>query len=388
MKVALLSAGKDKPYAVGITKALLSKGLQLDFIGNDAFENEAVFANSSVTYFNLRGDQTQEADLRSKIVRVLKYYAKLIKYTSNSSSTIFHVLWLNKFLFFDSTLLNIFYKLKGKKIVYTAHNVNMKKRDGGDNFLNWFSLYFLYNFVDHIIVHTRKMKEELCTDFRVRPERVTVIPFPLNDTVPSSDSIDSKKAKEILELNDKDFVLMFFGWIAPYKGLDILIDAAKIVIERGYPLKVLIAGEIKYLKEYWDLVEKKISAAHIENSVIKRIEFIPDHEIEIYFKAADALALPYRFIYQSGPLFLSYYFGLPVIATNVGSFEEDIVEGETGVLATGADPVAIADAIAKCIDSELYKKPEQARKKIIRYAREKYSWSSIAETILKAYRSL
>ena len=67
---------------------------------------------------------------------------------------IFHILWNNKFEFFDRTLLMLYYKLLGKKIVFTAHNVNIRKRDGNDSWLNRFSLKIQYQLVDHIFVHT------------------------------------------------------------------------------------------------------------------------------------------------------------------------------------------------------------------------------------------
>ena len=154
MKVALLSAGKDKPYALGIAKALLDNGVKIDFIGNTELQNEPIFSHEFATYYNLRGDQSPEASILSKIIRVILYYVKLLKYAATTKTKVFHILWLNKFLLFDSTLLNIFYKLNDKKLVYTAHNVNMKKRDGNDGFLNRMSLKFLYNYVDHIFVHT------------------------------------------------------------------------------------------------------------------------------------------------------------------------------------------------------------------------------------------
>ena len=67
----------------------------------------------------------------------------------------------------------------------------------------------------------------------------------------------------------------------------------------------------KSSRDYWDSIEKRIMEYGLDKFVVKRFEFVPDHEIEIYFKAADVLVLPYRFIYQSGPLFLAYNFGLP-----------------------------------------------------------------------------
>ena len=74
MKVALLSAGKDKPYALGIAEALLNKGIRIDFIGNSELQNEPIFSNELATYYNLRGDQSSKAPIFSKISRVIIYY--------------------------------------------------------------------------------------------------------------------------------------------------------------------------------------------------------------------------------------------------------------------------------------------------------------------------
>jgi glycosyltransferase involved in cell wall biosynthesis len=132
----------------------------------------------------------------------------------------------------------------------------------------------------------------------------------------------------------------------------------------------------------------KIAEYGLDEFVRKRIEYIPDHEIEIYFEAADALVLPYRFIYQSGPLFLAYNFGLPVIATDVGSFKNDIVEGQTGFVSKGVEPDDLADSIIEFINSAMLKNQNSTRCAIKKYAQEKYSWDSIADTIIQVYKSL
>lgn len=387
MKVALLSAGRDKPYALGIAEALLSKGIQIDFIGNSDLQNEAVFSNRLVNYYNLRGDQDPKTSIASKIFRVLRYYAKLIMYASSTETRIFHILWLNKFLFFDSTLLNIYYKIKNKKLVYTAHNINMKKRDGGDSFINKITLKFLYNCVDHIFVHSDLMKDELKKEFEIIESKITAIPFGLNSTNQDSE-LDEFKARELLNLKSSEIVLLFFGYIATYKGLDILIDAFRTVVQKKYEIKLIVAGDIKSSKEHWHQIEKRISEYGLEQFVIKRIEHIPDSEVEIYFKAADALVLPYKFIYQSGPLFLAYNFGLPVIATDVGSFRKDIIECETGFVADGAKADAFSEAIIKYINSDLYRELNSRRGRIKQIAREKYSWDRIAEKIISVYDKL
>ena len=88
--------------------------------------------------------------------------------------------------------------------------------------------------------------------------------------------------------------------------------------------------------------------------ILLRAEFIPDDETEVYFKAADVLVLPYRHIYQSGVLFLGYSFGLPVLAADVGSLKDEIVEGKTGFVFRPEDPVDLARTIERYFASDLY----------------------------------
>ena len=81
--------------------------------------------------------------------------------------------------------------------------------------------------------------------------------------------------------------------------------------------------------------------------MLLRAEYIPDEETELYFKAADVLVLPYRHIYQSGVLFLGYSFGLPVLAADVGTLKDEIIEGKTGFVFRPEDPVDLASAIER-----------------------------------------
>src|SRR5581483_3462133 len=103
---------------------------------------------------------------------------------ANAKPGIFHILWNNKFEFFDRTLLMLYYKLLRKKIVLTLHNINKGRRDSRDRRLNRLTLRFQYRLSDHIFVHTEKMKRELIEEFGEREDRVTVIPFGINNAVP------------------------------------------------------------------------------------------------------------------------------------------------------------------------------------------------------------
>lgn len=117
-----------------------------------------------------------------------------------------------------------------------------------------------------------------------------------------------------------------------------------------------------------------------------KIEYIPDEQVEVFFKSSDVLMLPYKFIYQSGVLFLSYSFGLPVIATDVGSLREEIIEGETGFICKPEDPQDLSEKIDLYFKSELFKNLEKNRKIIKEYANERYSWYKVGEITHGVYK--
>jgi len=222
----------------------------------------------------------------------------------------------------------LYYKAAGKKIALTAHNVNQARRDAKDSWLNRATLKIQYRLCDHIFVHTQKMKEELCQDFGVNEKVVTVIRHPVNDAFPDTE-LTPTEAKRQLGLRDEEKAILFFGRIRPYKGIEYLLDAFRLLsADEQAKYRLIVAGEPKkgsedYLHEIQEAVQRDFK----QGQVILRIQFIPDKEMEWYLKGADVLVLPYKEIFQSGVLFLAYSFGLPVVATDVGSFREEIVEG-------------------------------------------------------------
>jgi len=119
-----------------------------------------------------------------------------------------------------------------------------------------------------------------------------------------------------------------------------------------------------------------------------RADYIPDDETEVYFKAADVLVLPYRFIYQSGVLFLGYSFGLPVLAADVGSLKDEIVEGTTGFVFRPEDPADLARAIEQFFASDLFANLSNRREEIQNFAREHHSWGVVGEITMNTYAGL
>ena len=386
-QVSLLTAGRDRPYALGLAAALAAAGTRLDFVGSDEVDGPELHGVPQIRFLNLRGDQRVQAGLAAKIFRVLAYYARLIAYAATARPKIFHILWNNKFEWFDRTALMLLYRLRGKKIVFTVHNVNARERDGGDSAGNRATLKFQYRRCDHIFLHTEKMRAELVSQYGVPAERTTVIPFGLNSTVPDT-ALTGAAARERLGLGAQDRVLLFFGNIAPYKGLEYLVEAFFEIARRPEPYRLVIAGRPKGGDAYWAGILEKINASPLRAKILLKIEFVPDAETEIYFKAADVLVLPYTHIFQSGVLFLGYNFGLPAIAADVGSLREEIVEGRTGYVFAPRDAAGLARASEAYFGGDLFAGLAERRDDIRAYARERHSWSEVARLTTSVYQRL
>lgn len=388
IEVGLLTGGIDKPYAFGLAMSLIAKGVCLDFIGSDEVDSPELHTSPKLRFLNLRGNQG-DASLATKIRRILIYYAKLIRYASVARPKVFHILWNSKFQIFDRTVLMLYYKLQGKKIAFTAHNVNAGKRDSNDSLLNRLTLRIQYHLADHIFVHTERMKSELLKDFGVRERMVSVIPFGINNSVPQTAAFTPKQAKQRLGIRDGERTILFFGRIGPYKGLEFLVAAFQRIVAKNGDYRLIIAGRPKLGGEkYLDEIQRKINRDVKRGRVIQKIEFVPDEETEVYFKAADVLVLPYTEIFQSGVLFLGYSFGLPVIASDVGSLREAVVEGGTGLLCKPRDPVDLARAIEAYFAGDLYKRLGERRQEIRDYANSRNSWNVVGELTRDVYLNL
>lgn len=388
VSVALLTAGIDKHYAYGLTAALGAKGAVIDVIGSDDLEGPELRGVVGATLLNLRGDQRSDAPFTRKLYRVSQYYARLMRYAVTSRANIFHILWNNRFEFFDRTVLMLYYKLLGKKIALTAHNINTEKRDAKDTRLNRLTLRIQYRLADQIFVHTEKMKAELASDFGVPNGRVTIIPFGINNAVPRT-GLSPCDAKRKLGIEKADKTILFFGRITPYKGLDYILEALEKHLTNPGSYRLIIGGRvIPGYEEYGRSIESAIAQSRYRDRILVTPQFIPDDEIELYFKAADVLVLPYRHIYQSGVLFLGYSFGLPVIAAEVGSLKDDIVEGETGFVFRAGDAANLAAAIERYFASELFANLAQHRQKIEEFARIRHSWDTVGQITMDAYGKL
>ncbi|MCU0343657.1 MAG: glycosyltransferase family 4 protein [Ignavibacterium sp.] len=287
-----------------------------------------------VYYWSPTKDQT-----KSKFVKFVNYYKYLIR--------LFNLIHKNKkivhYQFFrrkEDVLFLIILKLTGIRIVYTAHNILPHNRTKFD-----FLIYKLvYQIVNEIIVHSEYIKNKLVSTFNVSSQKVNVIPHGNFDIYLPKENISKNDARKILNLKEDDDVILFFGYIKEYKGLDTLIQSFPKAAQKNSKLKLLIAGmpeNLKLNERYIKLIE----SLNCKESVLYEFSFIPSNSIALYFSASDLVVLPYRNIDHSGIIHLSYSFARPILATNVGDFSEIIEERITGFLVEKDDHNILAEAI-------------------------------------------
>jgi glycosyltransferase involved in cell wall biosynthesis len=147
----------------------------------------------------------------------------------------------------------------------------------------------------------------------------------------------------------------------------------------------MIVGKPKWAEDYWNGIRQTIERTGTRGRIIEKIEYVPDEATEVYFKSADVLILPYAYVFQSGVLFLGYSFGLPVIAADVGSLREEIIEAQTGFIFKAHDASDLAKTIRKYFASDLFTELESRRSEIKKYARDRYSWDKVAAVTETVY---
>ena len=253
------------------------------------------------------------------------------------------------------------------KIICIADNIFPHEKRPGDKV---FTKYFLKP-VDGFITMSQKVLSDLHHFAKEKPAQF--IPHPLYDNF--GEIISKEEARNKLGINIKDRVILFFGFIRKYKGLDILLDALKILKStyNAPDLKLLIAGEFyEDEKNYQPL----LNDLAIKNSLILHTHFIADSEVKYYLCAADCIMQPYRSATQSGVTPLAYHFEKPMIVTNVGGLPSLVPDKKVGLI---AEPDA--ESIAKKI-IEYFELGEYYFLPYLKEEKKKYSWEVMIDAIL------
>ena len=172
--------------------------------------------------------------------------------------------------------------------------------------------------------------------------------MPVYDCYKQTEFSEVEKLRKVLGYKNDSLVLLFFGYVRKYKGLDILIEAFPKILSQNSNAKLLIVGEFyDDPKSYLDLISK----LKIENSVKVVNQFVPNEEVAKYYQVSDVVILPYRSATQSGILNVAYGFNKPVVVTDVGGLAEFVDEGKTGFIVKTNSPEAIVEGVEKFLSS-------------------------------------
>jgi len=260
------------------------------------------------------------------------------------------------------TILRRVRKNKHTRIVCIADNVIPHERRPGDKS---FTKYFLKS-CDAFVTMSQKVLVDLRTFEKTKPAQL--VHHPLYDAF--GDSISKTEARQHLGLNENEKIVLFFGFIRKYKGLDILLDAMNKL--KSSAIKLLVAGEFYEDEKPY---REQISRLGISDQLILRTDFIPDSEVRYYLCAADAVIQPYRNATQSGVTPLAYHYEKPMIVTDVGGLPS-LVPDEKAGLVVKPDPQSIADGILR-----FYQLGEDYFIPHLRSEKQKYSWGNLVKTI-------
>ncbi len=263
------------------------------------------------------------------------------------------------------TILRIAKKNKHSKVVCIADNIIPHEKRAGDKA---FTQYFIKP-VDAFITMSEKVLADLKLFNNTKPAQY--IPHPLYDNF--GEKIPKALARKNLGIAANEKIILFFGFIRKYKGLDMLLEAMALLKDKMPDLKLMIAGEYyEDQKQY----EEQIEQLGIRDRLILKTTFIADNEIKNYLCASDLVVQPYRNATQSGVTPLAYHFEIPMVVTNVGGLAAMVPHDKVGLVAE-PNAASLAQNIAA-----YFQKGEEWFLPQLREEKKKYSWDLMLNGIL------
>ena len=264
-------------------------------------------------------------------------------------------------------------KLKeSSRLVITMHDVVPPRKSRLWNLKN---LKSTYEQADYLILHSKENMQLANHRFRISQDKMKKIHHGVK---PIHDNISRESARKSLKITEDEFVILFFGVIRESKGLHLLIEAIINI-----KVKLVIAGKA-IDQEYVNKCVDILSSSDINYD--KHIRFIEDDEKPYFFKSADILCLPYtEFSSQSGVLMQSISYSLPVITSNVSSFETFLSEYNIGITFKNGDVDDLVGKIRYLMDN-----PDTLRTFTLNcnMAKQNLCWENVAKEHVMFYDSL
>ncbi len=274
-----------------------------------------------------------------------------------------------------------FLKIRRKKIILTVHNitphVTIKSIVLIDKILN----KILFPFTDIFIVHNFRNKQKLIQLYKIKNDRIHIVMHGTLKPYETIKEVSKKIAREKLNIPENKKVILIFGYLWGYKGLDVLLKSMVLIKQKIKDLLLVIAGQP--LKNY-DLYEKIIEENNLNDFIYKKLGYISDSEIEYYFSCSDLVVLPYKlhpFDTHGGVGALAIFFKKPILVTDVGGLPEYVKDKRA--ISNPNDPNDLSNRIIHILKNEkLLKKLSNDSEELSK----ELNWDDIAEKTFAVYK--
>lgn len=265
------------------------------------------------------------------------------------------------------TIASIVKRNKHTRVVAIADNIIPHEKRPGDRLL---TRYFVKR-IQGFVTLSESVREDLL-QFGVPETRSTYCAHPLYDNF--GESLPMEQARKKLGIAHQGPIVLFFGFIRDYKGLDLLLKAFAKPEIKALPLKLLVAGEFYTDPEpYHELAEEFV----MEEQILWHTHFIPNEKVREYFCAANLVAQPYKSATQSGVTQVAYHFEVPMLVTRVGGLPEMVPHGKVGYVVE-PEPKEISMAIA-----EFFKENrEEAYRENIKEEKKRFTWQKLVNALV------
>lgn len=370
--VVLLSHGFQAEYECGFANGLSRNGLDVTLIGSDVTLTNRL--DPKIRFLNFRGSQAPNRPFLVKAANLIVYWLRYSAYLLKHRGSTVHVFGLFSLPNLFASLCEAWLtKMVSGGYILTVHNLMPHDRH---NKVNAALSRIIYKSAKACIVHTQRMKDELAAVYSINPASIFILEHGIDRLYPRDNATRvNTRARIGLSMDDK--TLLFFGQIAPYKGLDLLLMAYDHVIKQ-YKVKLIIAG---YCRDgsYREWLKAEIDSRNDNGSILWMDCFVPDEDVVPLFIASDIFVMPYKHIDQSGVLFMALSTGLPLVVTDVGSLKDYISPGSIAVPPNS--PYEFSAAIIELLGSmnKLNSETHNNLKKLL--------WINTVKSLLPLYRN-
>lgn len=361
-KVTNTKSGKDNcsdvllidNFGLSHYTSYLARGLAKHFkvkllgLSDELFFLTKAKEQPNIEYCSMQSKILKQSNLLSFVIRPIYMFCILSNAIFNNDYRIIHIQG-HMMMFY---LFLPYLKFKKKIVCWTVHDIYLRPTSFGFKgkieliYIHMLSMpELLSKFVDHVFVHGESLKHEISNRYKVPKKKITRIPHFDYEYLKEIDKI--KSGNSVYNEPHENYIL-FFGRIAPYKGIEILIKSAKIAHSKAKNnnFKILIAGRGDIVRLRKQLNEEELGYISFRN------EFVAYENLPLIFRNAKFVVLPYINASASGVLSLAYTFRKPVIVSNTGALAEFVEEGRTGYIFKQGDYYHLSELILKLFNND------------------------------------